>query len=82
MEDQLINRGNPNSPDAENIADDRINAILAEPVDKNLAKDAEEFVERLIQPNQPQPPQNQPQPTPEPKKNQRMNKVEVYEWNE
>ena len=65
LEDQLINRGNPNSLDAENVANDRINGILAEPVDKKLAQDAQNFVDNLIKPNQPPP---QAQPTPEPKK--------------
>jgi RHS repeat-associated protein len=52
-------------PDSEASATGRIDSILAEPVDKNLAKDAEKFVDNLVQPNQPQP---QSQPTPEPKK--------------
>jgi hypothetical protein len=52
-------------PDSEASATGRIDAILAVPVDKNLAKDAEKFVNNLVQPNQPQP---QAQPTPEPKK--------------
>lgn len=42
----------------------RIDAILAEPIDKNLAKDAEQFVDTLLQPNQP------PPPSPEDKKKQ------------
>jgi RHS repeat-associated protein len=47
----------------ENAVTGRIDGILAEPVDKNLAKDAMKFVENLVQPNQ-----AQPRSTPEPKK--------------
>ena len=54
-----------NLPNTETAVDERINGILAEPVDKNLAKDAKKFVDNLVQPNQPQP---QPKPTPEVKK--------------
>jgi len=48
-------------PKTETAVDERINGILAEPVDKNLAKDAKNFVDNLVQPNQPPP---QPKPTP------------------
>lgn len=54
-------------PNTEATATGRIDAILAVPVDKNLAEDAEKFVDNLVQPNQPQS-QPPPQPTPEPKK--------------
>jgi hypothetical protein len=54
-------------PNTEEAVTERIDAILAVPVDKNLAKDAEKFVNNLVQPNQPQP-AAAPQPTPEPKK--------------
>jgi RHS repeat-associated protein len=54
-----------NLPSTETAVDERTNGILAEPVDKNLAKDAKKFVDNLVQPNQPQP---QPKPTPEVKK--------------
>jgi hypothetical protein len=38
------------SPDTEGTADARINQILAQPVDKGLAKDAEKHVENLLKP--------------------------------
>jgi RHS repeat-associated protein len=40
-------------PNDEDTADERINNILNQPVDKNLAKDAEKFVDDLLKPNQP-----------------------------
>jgi hypothetical protein len=62
LEFGIFKNGNTKDEDA---VTGRINAILAEPVDKNLAKDAEKFVNNLVQPNQPKP---QAQPTSEPKK--------------
>jgi len=62
LEFDIFKNGNTKDEDA---VTGRIDAILAVPVDKNLAKDAEKFVDNLVQPNQPKP---QAQPTPEPKK--------------
>jgi len=62
IEFQFFQNGNTRDEDA---VTGRFYSILGEPVDKNLAKDAEKFVDNLVQPNQPKP---QAQPTPEPKK--------------
>ena len=40
------------NPGTEGTADARINQILAEPVDKNLAKDAEKYVDNLLKPKE------------------------------
>jgi uncharacterized protein RhaS with RHS repeats len=37
----------------EGTADARINGIMQQPVDKNLSKDADKFVDNLLKPNQP-----------------------------
>jgi hypothetical protein len=40
------------SPATEEAADARINGILAEPVDKNLSKDADKYVDNLVKPKE------------------------------
>jgi RHS repeat-associated protein len=47
-ESQLDSR----NPGTEATADARINQILAEPVDKNLAKDAEKYVDNVLKPKE------------------------------
>lgn len=45
---------NGNTTD-ENEVTGRIDAIWGEPIAKNLANNAEKFVDKLLQPNQPKP---------------------------
>jgi hypothetical protein len=47
---KFFQNGNTND---EAAVDDRINNIINQPVDKNLSKDAEKFVDDLLKPNQP-----------------------------
>jgi RHS repeat-associated protein len=54
VHDEFSIFGNGNTND-ESAVTGRINSILAEPVDKNLAKTADAFVDNLLQPNQPKP---------------------------
>jgi RHS repeat-associated protein len=60
-------------PNSETLATEAIDAILAEPADKDLRKSADQFVDDLLKPNSPPTPTPSPTPAPEPKNDKEPN---------